>query len=56
MFEYSELWQVLILDLHFVNTESLGTNSHLMRRADKRNTTVTETNYADYNGKTQNGE
>lgn len=62
MFEYSQLWQVLILDLHFaiptqiLNTESLGMTSYLMRRADKRKTTMTETNYADHNVKTQNGE
>lgn len=62
MFEYSELWQVLHLDLDFaipiqiLNTESLETTSHSMRQADKRNITVTETNYANHNGETQNGE
>jgi len=39
-----------------LNTETLAMNSHSKRRADKRNLTVTETNYADHNGNTQNGE
>lgn len=62
MFEYSELWQVLNLDLDFaipiqiLNTESLGTTSHSMRPADERNISVTETNYANHNGETQNRE
>lgn len=47
MFDYSELWDVLFLDLRFaiptqiLNTESLGT-SHSMRRAKKKNATGTE--------------
>lgn len=60
MFDYSELCDVLFLDLRFaiptqiLNTESLGT-SHSMRRAKKKNATGTEADDAQHEEKTQNG-